>query len=77
MYKSNREGGHQGGGVAAPIGGQLFSGILPYIDAKKNEAAESEEIVEVPNIEGITIRRRQRKILKDNGLDINIEKMKV
>ena len=73
LYNPTGEGGHQGGGVAAPIGGQLFSEILPYIDAKKNEAAESEEIVEVPNVEGITI-EEARKILKDSGLDINIEK---
>lgn len=73
LYNPTGEGGHQGGGVAAPIGGQLFSEILPYIDAKKNETAESEEIVEVPNIEGITI-EEARKILKDSGLDINIEK---
>ena len=73
LYNPTGEGGHQGGGVAAPIGGQLFSEILPYIDAKKNEAAESEEIVEVPNIEGITI-EEARKILEDSGLDINIEK---
>ena len=63
LYNPTGEGGHQGGGVAAPIGGQLFSEILPYIDAKKNEAAESEKIVEVPNIEGITI-EEARKILK-------------
>lgn len=73
LYNPTGEGGHQGGGVAAPIGGQLFSEILPYIDAKKNEAAESEKIVEVPNIEGITI-EEARKIFKDSGLDINIEK---
>ena len=73
LYNPTGEGGHQGGGVAAPIGGQLFSEILPYIDAKKNEDAESEEIVEVTNIEGITI-EEARKILKDSGLDINIEK---
>ena len=73
LYNPTGEGGHQGGGVAAPIGGQLFSEILPYIDAKKNEAAESEKIVGVPNIEGITI-EEARKILKDSGLDINIEK---
>lgn len=73
LYNPTGEGGHQGGGVAAPIGGQLFSEILPYIDAKKNETAEAEEIVKVPNIEGMTI-EEARKILKDSGLDINIEK---
>ena len=73
LYNPTGEGGHQGGGVAAPIGGQLFSEILPCIDAKKNETAEAEEIVKVPNIEGMTI-EEARKILKDSGLDINIEK---
>ena len=72
LYNPTGEGGHQGGGVAAPIGGQLFSEILPYIDAQKNEAAEVVEDIEVPNVEGLTI-EETRKILKESGLDINIE----
>ena len=72
LYNPTGEGGHQGGGVAAPIGGQLFSEILPYIDAQKNEAAEVVEDIEVPNVEGLTI-EEARKILKESGLDINIE----
>ena len=59
--------------IICAAGGEFLVEILPYIDAKKNEAAESEKIVEVPNIEGITI-EEARKILKDSGLDINIEK---
>lgn len=72
LYNPTGEGGHQGGGVAAPIGGQLFSEILPYIDAQKNEDAETVEDVEVPNVEGLTI-EEARKTLKECGLDINIE----
>ncbi len=72
LYNPTGEGGHQGGGVAAPIGGQLFSEILPYIDAQKNEDAETEEDIEVPNIEGMTI-EEARKVLKESGLDINID----
>lgn len=72
LYNPTGEGGHQGGGVAAPIGGQLFSEILPYIDAQKNEEAETIEDIEVPNVEGLTI-EEARKTLKDAGLDINIE----
>ena len=30
-------GGHQGGGVAAPVGGQIFSEILPYLEINHNE----------------------------------------
>ena len=28
---------HQGGGVAAPIGGQIFNEILPYLEINKKE----------------------------------------
>ncbi len=31
LYNPTGEGGHQGGGVAAPVGGQIFSEILPYL----------------------------------------------
>ena len=35
---------HQGGGVAAPVGGQIFSEILPYLEVTKsvNDQAENE-----------------------------------
>ena len=32
LYNSTGEGGHQGGGVAAPVGGQIFSEVLPYLE---------------------------------------------
>ena len=31
LYNPTGEGGHQGGGVAAPVGGQIFSEALPYL----------------------------------------------
>ena len=31
LYNPTGEGGHQGGGVAAPVGGQIFSEVLPYL----------------------------------------------
>ena len=37
LYNPTGEGGHQGGGVAAPVGGQVFSELLPYLEVKKNE----------------------------------------
>ena len=36
LYNPTGEGGHQGGGVAAPVGGQIFSEILPYLEVNKN-----------------------------------------
>ena len=71
LYNPTGEGGHQGGGVAAPVGGQIFSEVLPYLDAQKNEEAEEEIKVEVPNIEGISI-KEARGILEEMGLDIDI-----
>ena len=35
LYNPTGEGGHQGGGVAAPVGGQIFREILPYLELKK------------------------------------------
>ena len=35
LYNPTGEGGHQGGGVAAPVGGKIFSEVLPYLDSKK------------------------------------------
>ena len=35
LYNPTGEGGHQGGGVAAPVGGQVFSEVLPYLEVVK------------------------------------------
>ena len=36
LYNPTGEGGHQGGGVAAPVAGQIFSEILPYLEVRKS-----------------------------------------
>ena len=35
LYNPTGEGGHQGGGVAAPVGGKIFSEVLPYLETNK------------------------------------------
>ena len=35
LYNPTGEGGHQGGCVAAPVGGKILSEVLPYLDSKK------------------------------------------
>ena len=35
LYNPTGEGGHQGGGVAAPVGGKILSEVLPYLNSKK------------------------------------------
>ena len=35
LYNPTGEGGHQGGGVAAPVGGKILSEVLPYLETLK------------------------------------------
>ena len=72
LYNPTGEGGHQGGGVAAPIGAQIFGEVLPYLEiAKDGEQDEQTAEIEVPNVEGKTIKEAQ-SILKESNLQIVI-----
>lgn len=72
LYNPTGEGGHQGGGVAAPIGAQIFGEVLPYLEVvKDNENQEEILEVEVPNIEGKSIKEAE-SILKENNLTLVI-----
>ena len=64
----------QGGGVAAPVGGQIFSEILPYLEVTQGNQDEVEEIEEVvvPNITGLSIIEAE-KILKKSGMELKVE----
>lgn len=69
LYNPTGEGGHQGGGVAAPVGGQIFSEILPYLEV--NQTGEGEEVVEqmqTPDVLGKSLKEAE-SILKENGLE--------
>ena len=73
LYNPTGEGGHQGGGVAAPVGGQIFSEILPYLEVNQGNSDEVEQVEEIqtPDIVGKTINEAE-KILKENGLELSI-----
>ena len=77
LYNPTGEGGHQGGAVAAPVGGKVLSEVLPYLEAQKDNVKEEDEKkdVEVPNIEGLTIEEAKKKLKKIN-LDLEIENEK-
>ena len=76
LYNPTGEGGHQGGGVAAPIGSQIFGEVLPYLEVVKDgEQVEEVMEVEVPYIEGKTLKEAE-SILKDNNLQIVINNEK-
>lgn len=74
LYNPTGEGGHQGGGVAAPVGGQIFREILPYLEVNKGNQDEIETVeqVTVPNIVGMTIKEAE-KTVKELGLELSVE----
>lgn len=74
LYNPTGEGGHQGGGVAAPIGSQVLGEVLPYLELQKdNEKPEDViETVEVPEIRNMTLKEAEGK-LKEIGLQIEYE----
>ena len=74
LYNPTGEGGHQGGGVAAPIGSQVLGEVLPYLEIKKDNISEEDvrKTVEVPNVVGLTI-SEAKKVLKEVNLEINYD----
>ena len=74
LYNPTGEGGHQGGGVAAPIGSQVFGEVLPYLEIKMDNETQVETVeqVEVPNVVGMNLKEAD-KALKDVGLEMYIE----
>ena len=72
LYNPTGEGGHQGGGVAAPIGAQVFGEVLPYLEVQKDNVSEEDvkTEVEVPNIIGMTVSEAKKELEKLNlGID--------
>ena len=49
LYNPTGEGGHQGGGVAAPVGGKIFNELLPYLEINKESSENSDMTNEVNN----------------------------
>ena len=75
LYNPTGEGGHQGGAVAAPVGGQILSDVLPYLELKKDNEQEEEktEEVEVPEIRGLNLQEAKKK-LKETDLEITVNR---
>lgn len=65
---------HQGGGVAAPVGGQIFSEILPYLEVNQGNAEEVEVIEEIgtPDLIGRTL-EEALKLAKESEVELVIE----
>ena len=62
--------------MAAPVGGQIFSEILPYLEVNKEVLEEeSEDVisqVQVPDVMGKTLKEAEQ-ILKENNLEMSID----
>ena len=73
LYNPTGEGGHQGGGVAAPIASQVLGEVLPYLEITKDNELETDQInkVKVPNIVGLSV-DDANKILKEQNLCIEL-----
>jgi len=69
LYNPTGEGGHQGGGVAAPVAGQILGEVLPYLEISK-EQQEVQEIVKMPNVTGLTY-KEAKQILEEQEIQIN------
>ena len=75
LYNPTGEGGHQGGGVAAPVGGQIFNEVLPYLEVTKtNTEEETIEQVKTPDVLGKNLKEAE-KILKESGLEASFENL--
>lgn len=74
LYNPTGEGGHQGGGVAAPIGSQVLGEILPYMELEEDNKSEEDEKVEVvvPEIRNLTVKEAKNK-LKEVGLELQLD----
>ena len=74
LYNPTGEGGHQGGGVAAPIGSQVLGEVLPYLEVQKDNLSEEDvkKQVEVPNLVGMTL-KEAKTTLEKMKLGINYE----
>ena len=62
---------HQAGGVAAPVGGQIFSEILPYLEVNQGNEEEIEQIEEIsaPDLIGKSL-EEALKTAKENGVEL-------
>ncbi len=60
--------------MAAPVGGQVFSEILPYLEVNQGNQEEIEKVeqVQTPDIVGKSIKETE-KILKENDLELVAE----
>ena len=73
LYNPTGEGGHGGGGVAAPVASKVLTEVLPYLDVSQDNVDETDikVNVEVPNVVGMSY-KDAKKALNEVGLEITL-----
>jgi len=61
--------------VAAPVGGQIFSEVLPYLEVSQGNQEELEQVEKIPapDLLGKTLEEAQ-KVAKENEIELVIDK---
>lgn len=74
LYNPTGEGGHQGGGIASPVAGQVLTDVLAYLEVNKDNQSEDEilEEVQVPELREKSL-KEAKSILKEKGLELVIK----
>lgn len=73
LYNPTGEGGHGGGGVAAPVASKILAETLPYLEVMQDDI-ETDNIkvnVEVPNVVGLNY-KEAKKVLEESLLQITL-----
>ena len=71
LYNPTGEGGHGGGGVAAPVASQILTEVLPYLEVSKDNILQEDVKmnVDVPNVVGLTYKEAKNAV-KEVGLEL-------
>ena len=71
LYNPTGEGGHGGGGVAAPVASKVLTETLPYLEVSQDNLTKDDVkmMVEVPNIVGLNY-KDAKNTLQEAGLQI-------
>lgn len=71
LYNPTGEGGHGGGGVAAPVASQILTEVLPYLEVSKDNISQEDVKmnVDVPNVVGLTY-KEAKNVVKEVGLEL-------
>ena len=58
--------------MAAPVGGQILSEVLPYLELQKDNSSEEEDTqIETPDLRGKTL-KEAKEIIKELGLELEL-----